>query len=101
MEQLKLKLKILMILDKNVNSTYIPHPLYDYLCLYTLLEVLHSNKINKCLKPCKLSLRVNQRNCALKSTAQEMKCCRTSLADLRTDLAPLRVLSQSKTVSLH
>jgi len=25
-------------------STYIPHPLYDYLCLYTLLEVLHSNK---------------------------------------------------------
>jgi len=27
--------------------SYIPHPLYDYLCLYTLLEVLRNNLINK------------------------------------------------------
>ena len=34
-----------MILNNNLNSIYIPHPLNDYLCLCTLLEVLHSNKI--------------------------------------------------------
>jgi len=31
------------ITNKNLNSTYLPHPLYDYLYLYTLLEVFYSN----------------------------------------------------------
>jgi len=42
-------------------------------------------------------------DCALKSTAQEIQCCRPSVASLKTDLAitPLRVSNQIKIVSLE
>ena len=46
------------------------------------------------------TLQVQLNDCALKLTAQEMQCCRASVADLKIDLAPLRVSSQSTINSL-